>query len=52
MINLKIPENLSYIIRNYVIRTFNTRSQYAEMKEFLETISPSLHKEICDHIFS
>lgn len=51
MKNLKVPENLSKRIQEYLTSTQSTLDQQTEFDNFLNILSPSLRIEVTKHIF-
>jgi len=50
--NLMVPPVLQIEVRKYITNTFTPQTLQEEMIQFLETIPPSLKKDVSNHIFS
>ena len=51
MHSLEIPEKIQDDIREYLMSVNEYKTQQNEMKDFMESISPSLKGNVCKYIF-
>jgi len=51
MHSLEIPEKIQDDIREYLMSVNEYKTQQQEMKDFMESISPSLKANVCKYIF-
>jgi hypothetical protein len=51
MHSLEIPDKIQDDIREYLMSVNEYKTQQSEMKDFMESISPSLESSVCKYIF-